>query len=84
MDSKTIQHLSSSQLKKMLQFRKLALTILIMGVSIGLMATFIRLKADGILPWETGVVSILALLAGLPVYFEYKRIENTLSERQEG
>ena len=81
MDANTIQSLSNTQLKKMLQFRTVALTVLKVGVGFGLFATAMRFKVDGIIAWETGIVCVIAYLASIPVYYEAKRIKNTLSER---
>ena len=82
MDANTIQSLPSTQLKKMLQFRKVALTVLKVGVGFGLFATAMHFKVDGIIAWETGIVCIIAYLVSIPVYYESKRIKNTLSKRE--
>ncbi|MEO0341427.1 MAG: hypothetical protein AAF242_19730 [Bacteroidota bacterium] len=66
----------------MLQFRKVALTVLKVGIGVGLFAIAMRFKADGFITWETGIVCILAYLVSLPLYNESKKIENTLSERE--
>ena len=76
--------LRTSSLIKRLRLTNFALFMVYVGAAIAILASLYTFFMSGILPASTFWMSLVALLASVPVYMERKTLRWVLAERKQG
>lgn len=82
MMSQNFDLLATTQLNRRKKLTNFALYLVWVGAGFASLASIYTLSRTGVFPSETFISSILALGASIPVFFEKKKIDQILNQRE--